>query len=59
MVELMSQARIVANINYRYLEPITMVGALFLAGSVPAVAGLCLLERRYGLGRKYKDLSVF
>lgn len=55
----MSQARIVANINYRYLEPITMVGALFLAGSVPAVAGLCLLERRYGLGRKYKDLSVF
>lgn len=59
VVELMSQARIVANINYRYLEPITMVGAFFLAVSVPAVAGLRFLERRYGLGRKSKDLSVF
>lgn len=59
VVELMSQARIVANINYRYLEPITMVGAFFLAVSVPSVAALRLLERRYGLGRKHKDLSVF
>ncbi|MHB0791022.1 ectoine/hydroxyectoine ABC transporter permease subunit EhuD [Bradyrhizobium sp. 5.13L] len=59
VVELMSQARIVANINYRYLEPITMVGAFFLAVSVPAVAGLRFLERRYGLGReRSSELSV-
>ncbi|OSI73178.1 ectoine/hydroxyectoine ABC transporter permease subunit EhuD [Bradyrhizobium canariense] len=60
VVELMSQARIVANINYRYLEPITLVGAFFLAVSVPAVVGLRFLERHYGLGRKYSnDISVF
>lgn len=52
VVELMSQARIVANINYRYLEPITMVGAFFLAVSVPAVWGLRFLEQRYALGRR-------
>jgi polar amino acid transport system permease protein len=48
VVELMSQARSVANFSYRYLEPMTMVGLFFLAISVPAVILLRHLERRYG-----------
>jgi polar amino acid transport system permease protein len=48
VVELMSQARSVANFNYRYLEPMTLVGVFFLAISVPSVIFLRWLERRYG-----------
>lgn len=48
VIELMNQARIVANYSYRYLEPMTLVGVFFLAISVPAVIGLRHLERRFG-----------
>lgn len=48
VLELMNQARIVANYSYRYLEPMTLVGAFFLAISVPAVIWLRRLERRFG-----------
>ncbi|MBV9786034.1 MAG: ectoine/hydroxyectoine ABC transporter permease subunit EhuD [Acidisphaera sp.] len=48
VLELMNQARSVANFNYRYLEPMTLVGAFFLAISLVSVAGLRMLERRYG-----------
>jgi polar amino acid transport system permease protein len=48
VVELMSQARSVANFNYRYLEPMTLVGLFFLAISVPSVIALRWLERRFG-----------
>lgn len=48
VTELMSQARSVANSSYRYIEPITMVGVLFLAISLVSVALLRLLERRHG-----------
>ncbi|MCK1692455.1 ectoine/hydroxyectoine ABC transporter permease subunit EhuD [Bradyrhizobium sp. 144] len=58
LLELMSQARIVANINYRYLEPITLVGAFFLAVSVPCVVALRFLERRYAHGNP-TSMSVF
>ncbi|MBP2292862.1 polar amino acid transport system permease protein [Azospirillum rugosum] len=51
VVELMSQARSVANFNYRYLEPMTLVGVLFLAISLIAVPALHLLERRF---RRYR-----
>lgn len=47
VVELMNQARSVANFSYRYLEPMTMVGVFFLLVSVPAVMLLRRLERRY------------
>jgi len=47
VLELMNQARSVANFNYRYLEPMTLVGVFFLAISVPAVIGLRYVERRY------------
>lgn len=47
VLELMNQARSVANFNYRYLEPMTLVGAFFLVISLIAVIGLRYLERRY------------
>ncbi|KXF75225.1 ectoine/hydroxyectoine ABC transporter permease subunit EhuD [Paramesorhizobium deserti] len=48
VLELMNQARSIANFNYRYIEPITLVGAFFLAISLISVIGLRWLERRYG-----------
>jgi polar amino acid transport system permease protein len=48
VLDLMNEARSVANFNYRYLEPMTMVGAFFLAISIPAVLALRGLERRFG-----------
>jgi polar amino acid transport system permease protein len=50
VVELMSQARILANFNYRYLEPMTLVGLFFLAVSIPSVIILRKLERKFGTG---------
>lgn len=47
VIELMSEARSVANTNYRYLEPMTMVGVLFLCISLIAVPALHMLERRF------------
>jgi polar amino acid transport system permease protein len=47
VLELMNQARSVANYNYRYLEPMTLVGAFFLAISIPSVVLLRYLERRF------------
>jgi len=49
VLELMNQARSVANFSYRYLEPMTMVGVFFLIISVPSVIFLRRLERRYAL----------
>jgi polar amino acid transport system permease protein len=52
VLELMNQARSVANSSYRYVEPMTMVGVMFLIVSVISVIGLRWLERRYGgIGR--------
>ncbi len=48
VLELMNQARSIANYNYRYIEPITLVGAFFLVISLISVFGLRWLERRYG-----------
>lgn len=47
VLELMNQARSVANFHYRYLEPMTLVGAFFLAISIPSVILLRYLEQRY------------
>ena len=47
VLELMNQARSVANFSYRYLEPMTLVGVFFLLVSIPAVYGLRYLENRY------------
>ncbi|HWL57665.1 MAG TPA: ectoine/hydroxyectoine ABC transporter permease subunit EhuD [Paracoccus sp. (in: a-proteobacteria)] len=48
VVELMNQAKSVANSSYRYVEPMTLVGAMFLIVSVLSVIALRWLERRYG-----------
>lgn len=48
VLELMNQAKSVANSSYRYIEPMTMVGALFLAISLISVVVLRFLEHRFG-----------
>lgn len=48
VLDLMNEARSVANYNYRYLEPMTLVGVFFLAVSIPSVIVLRWLERRFG-----------
>jgi polar amino acid transport system permease protein len=48
VLELMNQAKSVANSSYRYIEPMTLVGAFFLAMSLVSVVILRWLERRYG-----------
>ena len=47
VLELMNQARSIANYHYKYVEPMTMVGLFFLAVSVPSVILLRKLEARY------------
>ncbi|WP_315927170.1 ectoine/hydroxyectoine ABC transporter permease subunit EhuD [Mesorhizobium sp. SP-1A] len=48
VLELMNQAKSVANTYYRYVEPMTLVGAFFLVISLCSVVVLRWLERRYG-----------
>lgn len=48
VLEMMNQAKSVANSSYRYVEPMTMVGAFFLVISLVSVVGLRWLERRFG-----------
>ena len=48
VLEMMNQAKSVANSTYRYVEPMTLVGVFFLVISLVSVAGLRWLERRYG-----------
>ncbi len=45
VIELMGEARIIANASYRFLEPMTMVGVVFLAISLPAAAALRWIEQ--------------
>lgn len=47
VLELMNQARSVANYYYKYVEPMTLVGMFFLAVSVPSVIFLRRLEKRF------------
>lgn len=48
VLELMNQAKSVANSSYRYIEPMTLVGVFFLAMSLISVIILRWLERRFG-----------
>ena len=47
VLELMNQAKSVANSYYRYIEPMTLVGVFFLVISLFSVVFLRWLERRY------------
>ncbi len=48
LIEVMGRAREIANLEYRYLEPMTMVGLLFLLISLPAAVTVRYLESNYG-----------
>lgn len=48
VLELMNQAKSVANSSYRYIEPMTLVGVFFLVISLISVALISVLEARYG-----------
>lgn len=48
ILELMGQARIISNYTFRYLEPMTMVGVIFLIISLISIVLLRALERRFG-----------
>ena len=48
VLEMMNQAKSIANFNYRYLEPMTLVGLIFLVMSLVAAFGLNRLEKRFG-----------
>jgi polar amino acid transport system permease protein len=43
----MNQAKSIANSNYRYIEPMTLVGVFFLIMSLISVFFLRWLEERY------------
>ncbi len=47
VLELMNQAKSIANSNYRYIEPMTLVGVFFLVMSLISVLFLRWLEARY------------
>ncbi|ARS68950.1 ectoine/hydroxyectoine ABC transporter permease subunit EhuD [Sinorhizobium meliloti] len=47
VLELMNQAKSIANSNYRYIEPMTLVGVFFLIISLISVFFLRWLEARY------------
>ena len=47
VVELFNAANIYSNSNYKYLEPMMLVGFLFLLVSIPAAYAAMKLEQRY------------
>ena len=55
VTELLQSANAIGSETYRFLEPYTMVGVIFLTISLPAAAGLRLFEawvrRALGMGR--------
>lgn len=48
VLELMGQTRTVANETYRYFEPMTMAGIIYLSISLPSALAAKALERRLG-----------
>ena len=48
VMELMGETRLLANENYRYYEPMTLAGLIYLSISVPAALATKALERRLG-----------
>jgi polar amino acid transport system permease protein len=48
VMELMGQTKAVANESYRYFEPMTMAGLIYLSISLPSAIATKALERRLG-----------
>lgn len=51
LVELMGRAQIIGSRSFRYVEPITLVGLIFLALSYPSALLVRRLETRFGKQR--------
>lgn len=51
VVELFNAANIYSNSHYKYLEPMTLVGAFFLLVSVPSAIAAIRLEKRFSTRR--------
>jgi polar amino acid transport system permease protein len=49
VLELLQTAKIIGSDTFRYLEPLTMVGVLFLVVSLIASGGIRWTERRFGM----------
>jgi polar amino acid transport system permease protein len=49
VAELLRTAKLVGAVHFRYLEPLTLVGALFLILSLLAAGGARLVEKRYAV----------
>lgn len=47
VLELLARAKLLGAAEFRYLEPLTLVGLLFLALSIPTSRFVRLLERKY------------
>ncbi|MFW1676342.1 ectoine/hydroxyectoine ABC transporter permease subunit EhuD [Pontibacter sp. JAM-7] len=47
LLEMMQMAKIIGSENFRYLEPLTLVGLLYLLFSLIAAALVVLLERKF------------
>ena len=54
VLELLQTAKIIGSESFRYLEPLTIVGALFLLLSLLAAQAVRWVERRFDL----KELNV-
>jgi polar amino acid transport system permease protein len=52
IIEMLNRAEILGSQNFRYTEPITAVGILFLLISYPSSVGVRALERRFGKDRQ-------
>ena len=48
VMELMGETRLISNENYRYFEPMTIAGLIYLSISLPAAQATKALERRLG-----------
>ena len=48
VMELMGETRLISNENYRYFEPMTIAGLIYLSISLPAALATKALERRLG-----------
>ena len=46
MLELVQTAKVLGSENFRYTEPMTMVGVIFLIVSLVSAAGIRWVERR-------------
>lgn len=57
VLELLQTAKIIGSETFRYLEPITMVGAIFLVLSLISAVGVRWIEHRLSMDYKHAQVS--